>query len=387
MVSTGNENVNRRNGSALEILFLIGAENFGGAERQLAALASGLHAKGRRVAVALCHTGLPLQAELASAGVPTVKLERRGRMGVIGFVWRSIRAVRREKPQVVHGYLHGPNLLAVLLRPFTPKARVVWGIRDSNMDRSRYTTMHRVKFFVTRSIARFADVIIVNSAAGVEHHRREGFPDRTMIVVPNGIDTDRFRPDPALRRAIRAEWRVQDDDVVVGLVARLDPMKDHETFLRAASALAVENPRLRFVCVGSGQPEYEEHLKGLSRQWGLETRVVWAGARNDIEAVQNAFDIACSSSAFGEGFSNTVGEAMATGVPCVVTDVGDSASVVGETGVVVPVGNPDALADGIAQMLRRRSPELQHACRERIVECFSISKLVERTETALSLDA
>jgi glycosyltransferase involved in cell wall biosynthesis len=203
-----------------------------------------------------------------------------------------------------------------------------------------------------------------------------------MVVIPNGIDTKRFCPDPEARQRIRAEWGVTESEKLIGLVGRLDPMKDHPTFLRAAALLMQEREDVHFVCVGDGPADYRRELHALGEELGLGQRLIWASARGDMPAVYNALDIATSSS-YGEGFPNVVGEAMACGVPCVVTHVGDSARIVGETGVVVPPKDPEALAVGWKSSLARDGSEVALKARLRVEENFSVGRMVERTEKAI----
>jgi glycosyltransferase involved in cell wall biosynthesis len=131
---------------------------------------------------------------------------------------------------------------------------------------------------------------------------------------------------------------------VVGIAARLDPMKGYEVFLRAAALACEAVPELRLVAAGDGPPAYAQALRSLAAELRLGERIVWLGQVANITAFYAAIDVATSSSLFGEGFSNAVAEAMACGVPCVVTDVGDAARVVGPAGTVVPANSPDALA-------------------------------------------
>ncbi len=363
--------------------FLIRALDVGGAERQLVTLAVGLHRSGYEVTVLVYYENSPLQVELDRAGVRVICLKKRGRWDLVPFGFRLLKLLRRERPRVLHGYMEDANILAVLAKLVFPQTRVVWGVRASNVDRSHYDWFERLAFKVSCSLSRFADLIIVNSVAGAEYHQQHGFPSSKTVVVFNGIDTDRFRPDSGARQKVRDEWGVADGDVLVGLVARLDPMKDHANLLRAAAMLG-DAPRLRFVCVGSGSAEYRSQLVELSEELGVSDRILWVDNRADMETVYNAFDICCSTSAFGEGFSNTVGEAMACGIPCVVTDCGDSARIVGDTGVVVPIRNPEALAAGLRELVNVYTAERRTACRKRIEEHFSVRRLVERTQYELS---
>jgi glycosyltransferase involved in cell wall biosynthesis len=263
-------------------------------------------------------------------------------------------------------------------------AKVVWGLRASNVDFANYDRLAEWSFRFGASFSRFPDLIIVNSWAGKQHHIAHGYCGDRMMVIPNGIDTEHYRPDREAGRHVRAEWGVAEDELLVGLVGRLDPMKDHTTFLRATALVTEERSDVRFVCAGDGPEQYRRELLALGESLGLGARLIWAGARSDMPAVYNAFDMAVSSS-YGEGFPNAVGEAMACGVPCVVTDVGDSARIVGETGIVVPARSPEALAIGILRLLT--SPERcerGEAARLRIREMFSRERLLEATQAALS---
>ena len=367
------------------VMFLVRSFDRGGAERQLVTLLLGLQRRGWPVSVACFYAGGPLQADLDVVGVPVFDLRKHGRWDVLGFLWRLGRQVRKTRPTILHGYLPVPNVLAVLLRFLNPGMKVVWGVRASNMDLSRYDLLSRFSYGFESRCSRWADLVISNSEAGAQTRIAQGFPAATMRVIPNGIDTERFRFDAAGRERLRQEWGVSDTAVLVGLVGRLDPMKDHSTFLKAAALLSSRNPIWHFVCVGDGPVGYREELVALAAELGLEERLSWAGSRDDMAAVYSALDIA-SSSSYGEGFSNVVAEAMACGRPCVVTDVGDSARIVGNTGIVVPPRDPPALAAGIERLQVRLETEdetLRKAACVRIKQEFGMAALTERTASAL----
>lgn len=369
-----------------KILFLIRSLNYGGAERQLVALSKGLHERGHKVVVAVFYQSGPLERDLHEAGVSVIILDKHKRWDVFPFLLRLVRLIRCEKPDIVHGYLPVPNLLTILLKPLFPPIKMVWGVRASNMDLSQYDRLSRFLFRIECFFSRFADIIIVNSNAGKEYHQKHGFPGKKMVVIPNGIDTEIFKPDAEARNRIRAEWGIKEDEILIGLVARLDPMKDHPTFLRAASILARERGDVRFMCIGDGPESYKTELQRLSDKLGLENTLIWAGTRVDMPSVYSALDIATSSS-YGEGFPNVIGEAMACGVPCVVTDVGDSAWIVGETGVVVPYKNPEALKSGWKICLTKDRNELGSKARFRTMKYFDVGQLVNQTEEILWLKA
>ena len=172
--------------------------------------------------------------------------------------------------------------------------------------------------------------------------------------------------------------------VLIGIIGRIDPMKGHSVFLQAAARL--DSLRLRFVVVGDGPQEYRQQLAELGRSLGLDNRLVWAPGRQNVTQVYNALDICCSASIFGEGFPNVVGEAMACGVPCVVTDVGDSAWVAGAGGLTVIPKDCNALSETLARISRLSNEErsaLGQQARKRIIENFSVETMVRRTEDAL----
>jgi len=366
----------------MKILFLIRSLNYGGAERQLVFLSRGLHQRGHDVVVATFYSGGPLENELREAGIPIRPLNKRGRWDMIPFLLRLIRVMREERPDILHGYLDDPNIIAVFLKPLFPMSRIVWGVRNSSTDLLGCDWLGRLSFNLSRWLSQFADAIIVNSQAGGTNYVACGYPPAKTVTIPNGIDSERFRPHPEAGRRLRGEWSVRDHETLIGIVGRLEVRKDHSIFLEAASLLAKRWNDARFVCVGDGTEEYKRRLLALTKSLKLEERVLWVGTRHDMPAVYNALDIAVSSSC-SEGLPNVIGEAMACGVMCVVTDVGDSAWVVGDTGEVVPPKDPVALANAIERILNGKAYDSSRV-RQRIVDHLSISSLVIRTEHVLS---
>lgn len=371
----------------MRVLLLCRSLDVGGTERQLVVLAKGLHKQGYDVAVMVFYADGALEKDLRENGITVFDLRKSGRWDVFPFFVRAVHAVWKLQPRVIYGFLGAPNILTAFLKPIFPKARVVWGVRASNVDLDRYDWLSRLSYRIERELSRFADLIICNSLAGLEYAAAHGFPRGRMTAIPNGIDIEHFKPDATIREHMRAEWNVTESELLIGLVARLDPMKDHPTFLRAAAMLAQERLDVRFVCVGDGSEPYKSELYHQASELGLDGRLIWAGARHDMLAIYNALDIATSSSSYGEGFSNAVGEAMACGVPCVVTDAGDAKQIVGDTGYVVAPGNPAALASAWQEALNTGDVERasrSRRARERVIEHFSLERLIE--ETALVLE-
>jgi glycosyltransferase involved in cell wall biosynthesis len=357
----------------------------GGAERQAAALALGLDRAGHQAVVVTFYPGGALEADLAGSGVALRSLDKRSTWDWPRALPRLALLLRRERPRALMGFTGVPNILTVLARPLVPGMRAVFSIRASNMDLSRYSGLSRLCYGLERRLSPRADLIVANSHAGMAHAASLGYARERMRVVHNGIDTERFRPDPEARERVRRELAVPDGHRLVGLAGRIDPMKDHATFLRAAALLARERPDTRFACVGNGPARQLCDLVRLEVELGLAGRVAWTGDRDDMPAVYNSFDLLVSSSCYGEGFSNALGEAMACGTPCAATDVGDSALVLGPTGPIVPPSDPDALARAMAQALDRLdskgdAPGL--AARARIEAEFTVDRMVANTLAA-----
>jgi glycosyltransferase involved in cell wall biosynthesis len=365
------------------IVFLTRALDIGGAQRQLVELALGLHRQGWSVRVLLFYGGGALEPQLKQAGVEVVSLGKEGRWAVLGFVRRLVKEIRRTRPDFVHGYLDVANMLLAALRPFFGGTRVVWGVRASYVDLSRYDTLARIVFHLGVLSSRLADLIICNSESGRVYHAAQGYPSERMTVIPNGVDSQQFRRSDSARSEIRDAWGIAADQKLVGIVGRLDPMKDHPNFLRAAAMVAASRQDLRFVCVGDGPPAYRASLEALAIELGVADRLLWAGARTDMWRVYNALDLAVSASAFGEGTSNAISEAMATGVPCVATDVGDAAALIGGLGRICPARDSAALAGAITAALSALPCDAE-AIRGRMLSDFSPESLLRRTAEELS---
>ena len=187
-------------------------------------------------------------------------------------------------------------------------------------------------------------------------------------------------PTPRLRQSQRAAWGLDENEVAVGMLARLDAMKGYPDFLRAAAQVAKRRSDVKFICIGDGAEQ--QSLKSLAADLGIADRVVFPGPAHDPVAALNGLDLFCSAS-ITEGFSNSIAEAMACGLPCVVTDVGNSALIVGRFGSVVPRSRPDLLAEAIDEQLETQSKDGSNLRRARIVDEFPISKMVDRTVALL----
>lgn len=371
-----------------KILFFIRSLNAGGAERQLVVTAKGLAQRGHGVTVLTFYEGGFYADELNDTKIQLLNLQKKGRWDVFPFILRLRKVLRNQTPDVIYSFLGTANILTVVMRYFIAPVRIVWGVRASNMDLEQYDWLSRWSYWLECRLARFSDAIIVNSNAGMKYAVEHGFPEKKMTVIPNGIDTERFHIDKSAGEMLRKAWNVAGGEHLIGVVGRIDPMKGIPTFLEAAVLLRENCSHARFVWVGTGETTYENSMRQLSSKLGLDDVLIWAGRHTNMVAVYNAFDIA-SSSSYSEGFSNVLGEVMACGVPCVVTNVGDSALVVGDTGLVVPAKDSRALADAWNEMLLLDDEMFQErtiAVRNRVVNEFSVAALIENTSKILISD-
>jgi len=365
------------------IFLLIRSLNIGGTERQIIELVKGLDNNRFDITIGLFYSEGALIEEIKSMPwIHVVLLKKSGRWDIIRFVFRFIKLLKALQPDILYSFLPDANIVGLIAGRLSGVKRVVWGVRASNMDVSRYDWLARISLRLSAFLSRFPDAIIANSFGGIKFHRNIGYNTNRMMIIQNGIDIDRFKPDHSAGLRVRDEWSIDEKKVLIGLVGRLDPMKDHTTFLQAVKTFDKEERSVRFVCIGYGKEPYKSEIHSLCRRLGLDGSLIWTGERYDMNVVYNAMDIVTSSSSFGEGFPNVIGEAMACGVPCVVTDVGDSAIIVGETGIVVPPKDPQALADGWRSMLKRlndKSYSIKEKARARIVSHYNSEIFIQKT--------
>jgi glycosyltransferase involved in cell wall biosynthesis len=224
--------------------------------------------------------------------------------------------------------------------------------------------------------------IVCAAEASRRAHVSVGYDATRMLVVPNGFDVARFCASPEQRAAIRNQCGFRSDSLVIGILGRFHPVKDHHNFVRAAGLLAARYPNVRFMMVGRELDANNRELADWIAKAGHESRFALLGERSDVPACLAAMDVFCLSSRT-EGFPNVVGEAMAMGLPCVVTDVGDAAMLVTDTGVVVAKEDAEALAAGLSRVIDM-TPEararLGQMAKARIHSEFTMARARERFE-------
>ena len=339
----------------------------GGAEHMLASLVTAKRAAPYPQAVVNLMAGGTYTDIIRNAGVPVHELGLTTLNGSI-VVWRLAALIRRLAPAAIQSWLYYGDLITTLALYLSGRRRdtkLYWGVRCSDISR-RFNAQSRLMVALCMRLSRCPDAVIANSYAGRSDHRRIGYRSPAFAVIPNGIDIGAFRPNAADRARIRGELGIAESAPFIVHVARVNPMKDHATFLQVAAAL----PEIRFAAIGRGTEALQ-----------APPNVLRLGLRQDMAAIYAAADGLISTSLFGEGFSNVIAEAMASGVPAVATDVGDAREIIGETGLVVPAGSAAALIDAVRKLVGETAEQKQRRaelCRERIATRFSLDRAVAR---------
>jgi glycosyltransferase involved in cell wall biosynthesis len=364
----------------IRICHLISDLDPGGAERSLVNLLTGLDStRFTSDVVSLVAPGSMAQP-LAEAGIPVTGLNMvHGRPNFGSFV-ALVRHLRRTRPAILQTWLHHSDLAGAIASWFERPDRLIWNVRSSDVTQTPGNSSIR---WVMRALAFLStrpDAVIVNSRQGQLSHQAAGYRPRMWVHIPNGVDADRFRPRPLERSSLRARLGLDPKAKVVGFVSRFHPMKDCPTFFRAAERFCQRHEDARFVVCGWKLTPDNQQLRELIESARLDGRVTVLGVRADMQDIYPAFDLLALSSTYGEGFPNVLIEAMACGVPCVATDVGDSRDIVGELGVIVPPRDPDALAQGWDAMIAREPGPIAEQVRARVIATYSLERMRLRYE-------
>lgn len=305
-----------------------------------------------------------------------------GRVNLHG-LFKLFKLIRKLKPDVVQTWMYHSDLIGGVVAKMAGVKNIVWGVHHTNLIKgeSKRSTIWVAK--LNALLSSFVPKKIIYCASkSREVQESIGFKKSIGEVVPNGYIIDDFSPKEASRTAFRRELSLPSESFLIGHVGRYDPQKDHETLLLAISELKKTQECFRTILVGTNLDSQNSVLSSSIQSKKLGGSVTLMGRRNDIPTVMNGLDLFVLSSSFGEAFPNVLNEAMACGVPCVTTDVGDAGVIVGDTGWIVPTRNSGALANAIAEAIdeNRNDPQAwlarKRACRERIVENFSIEKMV-----------
>ncbi|CAP44372.1 putative glycosyltransferase [Bordetella petrii] len=336
----------------LRVTHVITGLGQGGAESVLFRLATYPDQRVRHSIVSLTDEGV-YGARLRNAGVAVHALGMpRGRLTLDGFLALR-RLLARERPDAVQTWMYHADLIGGLAARLAGVRALAWGIRNSGAHLQRSSRSARLVLKLCALLSgRLPAAIVCAARDSAVRHRQYGYRADRLVVIANGYDLSRYQPDAAAGRRMRELWQVAEGTPLVGCVARWDPLKDHANLLGAVASLTRggRDRGLQCVLIGRGMSPGNADLMALIDNLGLRGRILLAGPSDDVPAVMNALDLHVLSSC-AEGFPNVVAEALACGTPCVVTNVGDAAHIVGATAPVVPPEQPEALAQGVAAAL------------------------------------
>jgi glycosyltransferase involved in cell wall biosynthesis len=365
------------------IVHIIAALNVGGTEMMLYKLLPRMR-RGRfeNIIFTLKEKG-SLSKDFESQNIRVYNVLGMGGVLRVSALIKSLNKFRQINPDLIQGWLTHGNLVAKIASIFLPyRLSTLWSIRYTALPK---TETKRSILFIIKLLSLLSFLpqkIVFNSKTGADDHIRMGYRGDKSCIIPNGFDTKLFSPSMKNRRSVRLELNIPEEATLIGLIGRFDPLKDHRCFLKAGAKLLSNIREIFFLLAGREVDWQNRHLKQFIEKLGISGKVFLLGERRDVHRITAALDIAtCSSVA--EGFPNVIGEAMSCGIPCVVTDVGDSAWLVGDSGMVVPPRNHEALCEAWLKLIELGSAKrrvLGEKARKRIEDHFSIQMIVKKYE-------
>ncbi len=322
-----------------------------------------------------------LGVSIGRLGIPVSCFAMQGSLFDLQDFFCLVWQLKRLRPDIVHTWMYHADFIGGLACRLAGKKALGWCIRNSNLDANKTKFMTRIIVRACALISRWVPVLILScSEQARQVHIAHGYAADKMVVVPNGFDLDRFQPDNLARISVRQELGLTQDALLVGLIGRFDPQKNHAGFFKAAKHLHQRMPKVHFLLVGKDVDNVNLDLVQAAKAAGVFDISHFLGLRHDIPRLMASLDLLASSS-HGEAFPNVLGEAMACGVPCAVTAAGDSAHIVADTGRIVSVGDMEGLANAIEQLLMLPLAErrcLGERARKRVAEHFEIGQVARQ---------
>ncbi len=365
----------------MRVIHIIGNLTMGGAEMMLYKLLQTMNRERfESVVISLMDEGR-FGEPLKKAGFSVHTLDMKAGKDSVKAIWRLRHLIRSINPALIQGWMYHGNIVTSITRLFIgKKVPIIWNIRHAlyDLQHEKKSTAQIIK--IGTMLSKRTAKIIYNSRISAQQHEAFGYGANKTVIIPNGFDTQEFQPSQTARAKLRNTLQVPENTFLIGLIARYHPVKDHANFFQAAGQLAKAN--VHFVLAGRNVELNNPVIAKFVQEQKLTGRVHLLGERRDISHLTAGLDIA-SSSSYTESFPNTVGEAMACGVPCVVTDVGDSAWMVGKTGKVVPPYDSEALAEAwnaLIKMGTEQRKQLGEAARKRVMDNFSLTSITRQYE-------
>jgi glycosyltransferase involved in cell wall biosynthesis len=376
------------NSPSKKVVFITTGLSTGGAEIMLYRLLQRIDRDKFIPSVISLLGGGTIGKQISELNIPVYYVNLQKDFSIVKSMIFLTRIAQEINPDKIQGWMYHGNLAAQLLGlSVLKKAEIFWSIHNTNPEAEKNST--RLLGAILKSLSIYPKRILYVSEASRQQHERNGFVRHSSQVIPNGFDLDKFQPSKDLRCSFREELGISSDSFLIGLIARFHPMKDHFNFLHAAAILHRKNKDIYFVLAGSDVNYQNSALVDLINELNIQDSVFLLGERQDTDRINAGLDVSTVSSAYAESFPLVIGEAMASGVPCVVTNIGASAEIVGQTGVVVEPKSPESLAQGwltISILSPEERAQLGALARARIIDLFSLDRIIEQYESLYMSD-
>lgn len=367
----------------IKILHIITSLGVGGAEKQLSQLVIGSDNNHYQHSVVTLTNNIVYKNELDQKNIKIYALNFRSKWKVIIEFFKLMKIIRKEKPNVIQTWLYHADLIGFLAGKLCGIKTILWNVRCSDMNFKKYSNYTKYVLKLCSLLSNFPNRVVVNSKMGLEEHQRQGYKTKKWELIPNGINTNVYKYSVDAKKSVRNLLKISDDAVLIGMIGRFDPMKDHATFLKSAETIAEKYSNVYFLLAGKDVTEENKFLTSALTKTNLKNKFYFLGLRSDIPYLLSSLDVLVLPSAFGEGFPNIVGEAMACEIPCVVTDVGDSANLVQNFGKVIPPMNVQSLTKALTEMINLSAEErrkIGKMAREHIVKHYAHEATIQRYE-------
>ena len=300
-----------------------------------------------------------------------------------GGILKLVHLLRDIQPDVVQTWMYHADLIGGLVARAMGVRKVFWGLHSTTLKKGKTKRTTIIVAKINALLSRWIPKRIVScSQKGVLVHQALGYAKDKFTVIPNGYDLRQFAFNPQLGHALKLSLSIPDEMPLFGMVGRFDPHKDHLNLIAALGLLKQDGCDFRCVLVGSGMTEENSELMSWLDKYEVHDRVLLLGQRNDIPTIMNMIDVHVLSS-YGEAFPNVLCEAMACGTPCVTTDVGDAAVIVGDTGWVVAPGSVKLLSQAMFESIQMKFANLTEwemreiKATQRIFDNFSIEIMMD----------
>lgn len=363
----------------MKIIHIITGLPMGGAEMMLFKVLSAMDLKKFPAEVICLSTKVELVERIEALGVKVHVLGMKGGIPTPSGLTKLVKIIKKVEPDVVQTWLYHADFIGGLAAKFFSKSKIVWNIRSGDLvfRNNKWHTYLTAKLCAWMS-PWVPDTILTNSHNAHINHAKAGYSDKKFKVIPNGFDMDTFKPSKIFKTKLKQELGIHESATILGTVGRFHYQKDFNTFIKTAAILGEKHPDLHFCMCGPRINTENESLMSWINKTKLKDRIHLLGIRHDVHTILPAYDIFMSSSSCGEAFGNVIGEAMACSVPCVVTDVGDSAIIVDDTGLVVPPCDAARLAEAADSLLKlsaTQRDEMGALARQRVMNEYSLATI------------